>query len=92
MKDELKSIEKFLISMQDMDSEQMMKLVDMNLGDEGVELFVSHIQDFYGITEDEEVGTLAQIMVTGYLAGKASEFITPPKSTSSDDDPNGMKH
>ncbi len=67
----MKKIQSFLEHLGSLDSEQMMKLVETHLTDDGVECFVDHIQDFYGIDDDEELGTLAQLMVTGYLACKA---------------------
>ena len=67
----LDKIQNFLTTLSNLNSEQMMNLVESHLTDEGVELFVDHIQEFYGIEDDEELGTLAQLMVTGYLAAKA---------------------
>jgi hypothetical protein len=54
-----------------MDADTMTALVEKQLSDDDLELFVRHLEDFYGIEEEEELGTLAQIMVTGYLAAKA---------------------
>ncbi len=48
----------------------MMALVEKYLKDDDVEIFVQHIESFYGINDDEELGMLAQLMVTGYLAAK----------------------
>ena len=53
-----------------MESDDMMALVEKHLKDDDVEIFVQHIETFYGITDDEELGMLAQLMVTGYLAAK----------------------
>lgn len=75
-KDPLMSSEKqqiltsFFKSLESMDSEAMMGLVEKHLSDEDVEIFVQHIETFYGITDDEELGMLAQLMVTGYLVAK----------------------
>ena len=60
----------FFASLEKLDSEAMMTLVEKHLSDEDVETFVQHIEQFYGITDDEELGMLAQLMVTGYLAAK----------------------
>ena len=49
--------------------EDMMNKVDKYLDDEAIELFVNHLEDFYGIEDDEELGMLAQIMVSGFMAG-----------------------
>lgn len=51
-----------------LESDEFMTLVEKYLGDEEIEKFVDHIADFYGIEDDDELGTLAQIMITGYLA------------------------
>ena len=63
----------FFQSLEKMESEDMMKMVEKHLKDEDVEIFVQHIEAFYGITDDEELGMLAQLMVTGYLAAKYEE-------------------
>jgi hypothetical protein len=60
----------FFESLEKMQSEEMMSMVEKHLSDEDVELFVQHIEAFYGINDDEELGMLAQLMVTGYLAAK----------------------
>ena len=60
----------FFKSIENMQPDDMMKVVEKHLSDEEVELFVHHIEEFYGIEDDEELGMLAQLMVTGYLAGK----------------------
>lgn len=60
----------FFESLEKLDSDAMMALVEKHLSDEDVEIFVQHIEQFYGITDEEELGMLAQLMVTGYLAAK----------------------
>lgn len=56
-------------SLEALSAEDMMKKVDHYLDDEAIELFVSHLEDFYGVEDDEELGMLAQIMVSGFIAG-----------------------
>ncbi len=63
----------FFEHMNSLDADTMTALVEKHLSDEDLELFVRHIEDFYGIEEEEELGHLAQIMVTGYLAAKAEQ-------------------
>lgn len=63
----------FFQSLEKMESDDMMKMVEKHLKDEDVEIFVQHIETFYGISDDEELGMLAQLMVTGYLAAKYEE-------------------
>ena len=55
---------------QDFSPEQMMSNVENYLDDEAIEIFVDHIEDFYGVEDDEELGMLAQLMVTGFIAAK----------------------
>ena len=64
------SLTSFFESLEKMESDQMMEMVSKYLSDDEVELFVNHIENFYGISDDEELGMLAQLMVTGYLAAK----------------------
>ncbi len=61
----------FFSSLQDLDADSMTAMVEKELSDEELELFVRHLEEFYGIEDEEELGMLAQIMVTGYLAAKA---------------------
>ena len=60
----------FFQSLEKLESDDMMAMVEKHLTDEDVEIFVQHIESFYGINDDEELGMLAQLMVTGYLAAK----------------------
>lgn len=61
----------FFKKLEGIESEQMMAMVEAHLSNEDIEIFVDHIADFYGIEDDEQLGMLAQIMVTGYLAAKS---------------------
>lgn len=65
----------FFASLEKMESDDMMALVEKHLSDEDVEVFVQHIESFYGISDDEELGMLAQLMVTGYLAAKHEDSL-----------------
>ncbi len=65
----------FFKSLEKMESEDMMELVEKHLKDDDVEIFVQHIESFYGISDDEELGMLAQLMVTGYLAAKNEDSL-----------------
>lgn len=64
-------LEKFFENLATFESEQLMTLVESHLSNEDIELFVNHIEDFYGIEDDEQLGMLAQIMITGFLAAKS---------------------
>ena len=65
----------FFDKLEKMESEDMMAMVEKHLKDDDVELFVQHIEAFYGISDDEELGMLAQLMVTGYLAAKHEDSL-----------------
>ena len=65
----------FFSSLEKMESDDMMALVEKHLKDDDVEIFVQHIESFYGISDDEELGMLAQLMVSGYLAAKHEESL-----------------
>jgi len=65
----------FFQTLEKMESEDMMAMVEKHLKDDDVEIFVQHIESFYGISDDEELGMLAQLMVTGYLAAKHEESL-----------------
>jgi hypothetical protein len=69
----------FFESLEKIQSENMMSMVEKHLTDEDVEIFVHHIENFYGISDDEELGMLAQLMVTGYLAAKHEESLKGPQ-------------
>jgi hypothetical protein len=74
-----KILTSFFNSLEKMESEDMMGMVEKHLKDDDVEIFVQHIEAFYGITDDEELGMLAQLMVTGYLAAKHEESLKQTK-------------
>lgn len=60
-------------SIKDLSAEQLMASVEAYLDDEAIEIFVEHLEDFYGVEDDEELGMLAQIMISGYLAAKKTQ-------------------
>ncbi|MBT4792535.1 MAG: hypothetical protein HON90_13265 [Halobacteriovoraceae bacterium] len=62
-------------TLKDKNAEQVMSKVENHLDDEAIEIFVEHIEDFYGVEDDEELGMLAQLMISGYIAAK--ETATP---------------
>lgn len=73
MSTKIKILNGFFDSLEKMESDEMMKLTETYLNDEELDLFVQHIEKFYGINEEEEVGMLAQLVITGYLAAKHEE-------------------
>lgn len=66
-KDEL---ETFFENLEKLNEKQAQEMVEKHLDDEAVEIFVDHIENFYGIEDDEELGHLAQLMITGFIAAK----------------------
>jgi hypothetical protein len=63
-------LDEYFQSLKEMDAEKLMSRVDSYLDDEAIEIFVEHIEEFYGIEDDEQLGMLAQIMVSGFVAAK----------------------
>jgi hypothetical protein len=63
-------LESWFVEVEKLDSDQMMKLVEKHLDEETIELFVDHLEEFYGIDDDDQLGMLAQIMVSGFVAAK----------------------
>lgn len=57
-------------SIKDLKAEEIMKNVENHLDDEAIEIFVDHIEDFYGVDDDEELGMLAQLMISGFVAAR----------------------
>ncbi len=67
---EKEQLVKYFESLKELNAEQLMKSVESYVDDEAIEIFVDHIEDFYGVEDDEELGMLAQIMVSGFIAAK----------------------
>ncbi|MBL7664913.1 MAG: hypothetical protein JNM93_07245 [Bacteriovoracaceae bacterium] len=65
-----KNLNAFFEHLSKFDSNQMMEQVGQYLDDEAIEIIIGHLEDFYGIENDEELGSLAQVLITGYLAAK----------------------
>lgn len=63
-------LDQYLTKLEDFDNETMMKMVENHLDDEAIEMICEHIEDFYGIDDDEEIGQLAQIMIAGVVLGR----------------------
>lgn len=61
----------FIEKVEDMNSESFSKLVEQHLDDDAIEILASHIEQFYAVEDDDEIGGLTQIMITGYLAAKS---------------------
>jgi len=57
-------------SLKDLKAEEVMAKVDSHLDSEAIEIFIDHIEDFYGVEDDDQLGMLAQLMVSGFVAAK----------------------
>lgn len=68
---EKEALENYFTSLKDLSTEQLVANVSNYLDDEAIEMFVDHIEDFYGVEDDEELGMLAQLMVSGFVAGRS---------------------
>lgn len=64
------NVKKFFSTIESMESEAFMQKVEAIVSDDVVECICDHIEDFYGVEDDEQVGMLAQLVVTGVLLGK----------------------
>lgn len=69
-KDKLTNYFDSLISLS---NEDLMSKVKEYMDDETIEVFVDHLEEFYGIEDDEQLGMLAQIMISGFIAAKEME-------------------
>lgn len=65
-----KKLEDYFEKLEKFNGDKMMTLVSNYLDDEDIEVLCNHIEDFYGVDDDEEIGMLAQIMVSGYVMAK----------------------
>lgn len=63
------NMDRFFTNLEQLDSDKFMKYVELSLDDEEIERCAQHIEDFYGIDDDEELGILTQIFITGVLLG-----------------------
>lgn len=66
-------IESFCQRLESLDSDGFMKLVEKHIDNDSIEVMADHVEKFYGVEEDETVGMLAQIMLSGYLMGKETD-------------------
>lgn len=67
MKIDINQLSSVLDEMKNWNSEKMMTEVESLMSDEAIEVICHYIEDFYGLEDDEEIGTLAQIMIQGLL-------------------------
>ena len=53
MSEKINILNNFFQSLDNMESEDMMKLTETYLNDEELDVFVQHIEKFYGISDEE---------------------------------------
>lgn len=70
MKIETEKLETFFIELEEKSDEEIGDLITKYLSPEATEIFADHIEEFYGVKDDDELAILAQVMITGFLAGK----------------------
>lgn len=63
--------EEFFEKLESLSDEAIQKLVQQHLSDEVIEVICDHLEDYYQIQDDEEIGSLAQLVITGYLLAKS---------------------
>ena len=64
------ALSNYFNTLEELNTDQMMEKVEKHLDDEAIEIFIQHLEEYYGVEDDEELGTLAQIMISGFIAGK----------------------
>lgn len=64
------ALSNYFNTLEELNTDQMMEKVEQHLDDEAIEIFIQHLEEYYGVEDDEELGTLAQIMISGFIAGK----------------------
>jgi hypothetical protein len=80
----LEKIKLFLEHFNSLEQEDIIKIVESHISDDAIELFIEHIEEFYGIEDEDQLGMLAQLVVVGYLLGKDQYTAIMP-----DRDPSG---
>ncbi len=65
-----KIIEEFLVELEKKSNEEIGKTIEKYLDSETIEVFADHIEEFYGIDNDDEIALLTQIMITGFITAK----------------------
>ncbi|MBP9673533.1 MAG: hypothetical protein KBD63_00400 [Bacteriovoracaceae bacterium] len=70
IKNKVQIFSQFFDDIENNSSEDFMDMIEKELSDEELDLFSLHLEEYYGIQDDDELDALLQIMLTGYLAGK----------------------
>lgn len=67
------TINDYLDKLEDLDGDQMAAKVETYLDEEAIESICVHIEEFYGLDDDEQIGHLAQVMISGIILAKEIE-------------------
>ena len=63
-------VEKFTEKLAKMNSEEYMKLVENFIEDDAIEAIAAFLEDFYGVSDEDQLGHLTQVFVSGILLDK----------------------
>jgi len=66
---DIEELNKFFVQLEERGEDYWNELLSNTVNDEAIEVMVDHIQNFYGVEDDDEASLLTQIMLTGFLAG-----------------------
>lgn len=67
MKIQHEQIKKSLANIENCTESGFAALVEKYFDDDSIEIFVEHLERFYGIEDEDELGSLAQVMISGAL-------------------------
>lgn len=61
-------LEKYFMALEDSTQEQITAKIEEYFDNDAIEAIVDHVEEFYGVEDDDELGTLAQLVITGFIA------------------------
>ena len=59
----------FLKETQSLSENEFETLIEQNFDDETFEILIEHLEDFFGIQDEEQLAFLTQVMIKGLMAG-----------------------
>jgi hypothetical protein len=60
-------LQSYLEKLSSAEGSELASRVEKYFDDEAIEIVIDYIEDFYGVEDDEELGMLAQIMISGFI-------------------------
>jgi len=66
-------INDFFDEVKKMSSEQFMEIVEKKLDDDLIEVCAANLEELYGIEDDDELGALTQVFISGILLGQSTK-------------------